>query len=79
MKKDKAIAFLTIGFACILTICFIIFFFLAENMNTQTSETMNHVGNIYMSSMNERLSMHFETTIDHRMRQIENVIKSLYR
>lgn len=76
MKKDKAIAFLTIGFACILTICFIIFFFLAENMNTQTSETMNHVGNIYMSSMNERLSMHFETTIDHRMRQIENVIKS---
>lgn len=76
MKKDKSIAFLTIGFACILIICVVIFVFLADNMNTRTSETMNHVGNIYMSSMNERLTMHFETTIDHRMRQIENVIKS---
>lgn len=76
MKKDKSIAFLTIGFACILIICVVIFVFLADNMNVRTSETMNHVGNIYMSSMNERLSMHFETTIAHRMRQIENVIKS---
>lgn len=76
MKKNRAIAFLSIGFACILVICVVIFIFLAENMSTQTSETMNHVGNIYMSSMNERLSMHFETTIAHRMRQIENVIKS---
>ena len=76
MKKDKAIAFLTIGFACILIVCVVIFVFLAENMNRQTSETMNQVGNIYMSSMNERLSMHFETTIDHRLRQIQNVINN---
>ena len=75
MKKDKAIAFLTIGFACILIVCVVIFVFLAENMNRQTSETMNQVGNIYMSSMNERLSMHFETTMT--CKNVKNAISTL--
>ncbi len=74
MKKNRSVTFLSAAFACILIVCVVVFVYLAESMSTQTSNTVNEVGDIYMSGMNERISKHFETMIAHNLQQIENLI-----
>ena len=45
----------------------IIFVSMAVYMNRKSTETISSVGNIYMTSMSEQISQHFETTIHLRL------------
>ena len=40
-------------------------------MGSISAQTINEVGSLYMSSLSEQISLHFETTINLRLEQME--------
>ena len=60
--KNRTIRYLQIGLILISVLCIGVFSFLALYMKKKSSDTISEVGNIYMSGMNERIRMHFQTT-----------------
>ena len=74
--KNKAIRFLIVSLAVILILCGFIFGFLAFHMNSQNVETINEVGTIYMTGMSERITMHFETTVEFHLSHLESIVNA---
>lgn len=60
----------------VLLICFsvAVFAFLGSYMGRESERTIDNLGNMYMSSMGERISQHFETIINLRLEQAETVV-----
>ena len=60
----------------VLLICFSVgvFAFLGSYMSRDSERTIDDLGNMYMSSMGERISKHFETIINLRLSQAEAVV-----
>lgn len=70
--KNKTIRFLQISLILVSVLCVGIFSFLALYMNKKSAGTISEVGNIYMSGMNERIVLHFRTTIELRLSHVED-------
>ena len=73
--KNKITRFLSASIITISVLCVIVFSFLAYYMNKQSTETINEVGTIYMTGMSERISIHFRTTIEMRLSQVESLVE----
>ena len=73
--KYNTMRFLKVSLALVVLLCVVIFTFLAYYMNVQSSATITEIGTIYMAGLNERIAMHFETTIDYNLNQIEDIIQ----
>lgn len=69
------IRFLKISVASVSALCVMIFGFLAVYMNQKSFDTISEVGTIYMSGMNERISMHFGTTMELRLSQLKTMVE----
>ncbi len=65
--------FLICSMVLIFIICIAVFTTLAFYLNTQNEQTITQLGNIYMSSMNERISMHFDSITGHRLDQLSTM------
>ncbi len=52
-----------------------VFLYLAFWVRSQTTGTINNVGNMYMDGLNERITRHFSTTMDYRFAQLEEIIE----
>ncbi|MEY8387140.1 response regulator [Oscillospiraceae bacterium 38-13] len=78
MKKlmNSAAHFLTVSLALVLLLTVCIFTFLAFFMTQKSSETISAVGTAYMSGMGEKVTQHFETTIQLRLSQVEALVES---
>lgn len=76
-KKDRTIRFLTFSLLGVSVFCVCVFGFLIRYINQQSSETVNELGNIYMTGMNERISKHFETMVELRMTQLETTVNTI--
>lgn len=76
-KKNRTTRFLTFSLIGASILCVCIFGFLIKYINRQSSTTVNELGNIYMSNMNERISKHFETMVELRMTQLETTVKTI--
>ncbi len=55
----------------------ILFSLLAGFMNKKSEETIEEVGKLYMTGMNEQITLHYETTIDFRISQLSAIIATL--
>lgn len=75
--KNKTIRFLVTSLISICVICVLIFAFLASYMNKKNAETIGEIGTIYMSGMNDRIAMHFESTMDIRLNRLEDISRSI--
>ena len=73
--KNKTTRFLSVSIVVIIALCVSVFSFLAYYMNRKSMETISEVGTIYMTGMNERISIHFQTTIETRLAQVEALAK----
>lgn len=71
--KNKTIRFLQTSLILVSILCVGIFSFLAFYMNSKSAGTISEVGNIYMSGMNERIVLHFATTIEMRLSHVEDM------
>lgn len=72
--RNKTMNFLTVSIITVIIACIILFAALGIFMNKKSDETLNAMGTIYMSGLNERISMHFETIIDMRFSSLQDVI-----
>ncbi len=74
--KNKTTRFLSASIIIIFVLCVAVFSYLAYYMNRQSTETINEVGTIYMTGMRERISIHFRTTIELRLSQVDALVKT---
>ncbi len=75
--KNQTTRFLTVSLIAIVILCIVVFAFLAVSMSNRSEETIEEVGQIYMTGMSEQISMHFETTISLRLSQVEALVKTI--
>ncbi|NBH71374.1 hybrid sensor histidine kinase/response regulator [Clostridiaceae bacterium] len=75
--RNKTIRFLSISLVSVAVLCVIVFVYFAVHMNRQSADTISQIGRIYMSNMSEQVAMHFETTIELRVSQIEALIETI--
>ncbi len=69
--KNKTTRFLATSLIGVALLCVCVFSFLALHMGARSSRTINEVGSLYMSSMSQQISTHFESIIDIQMNQLE--------
>lgn len=58
-------------------LCVCVFSYLAVRIGDQSSRTINEVGTLYMSSMSEQISMHFEATISLWLDQMTALVETV--
>ena len=71
--KKKTTHFIISSFVFLLVVSVGVLSFFAIATSKKSDETINEVGNIYMSGMSEKISEHFETTINLRMSQVTTI------
>ena len=74
MSKNKITRFLVLGFAGLMIFSVIIFATLGVYMSKKSADAVYEVGSMYMEGVGEKLSRHFETTIELRFGQMEGLI-----
>ena len=74
--RDRTTRFLLGSLIGVALLCVCVFSFLAVRISAQSSRTINEVGLLYMSSMSEQISMHFETTISLRLDQMTTLVET---
>lgn len=75
--KKKTMRFLAASLAILIIVCVGVMILFAVILSRQSEQTISKVGNIYMSGMSEKISEHFETTINLRIAQIETITKDV--
>ena len=68
--KNKTTRFLITSLIGVALLCVLVFSFLAIHMGGQSASTINDVGTLYMSSMSQQISIHFESIISLQMEQL---------
>ena len=75
--RDDQTSFLARSLAVILVLCFVLLGFLVIYMNGKNNEAIGEIGNIYMTGMSERITMHFTTTIEYRLSHLRSLIQAV--
>ena len=75
--KNKINHFLTASLIAVCLVCISAFAVLAIYINQQNDQTISELGNIYMSSMNDRITKHFGTMTEHRMSQLGKLVETI--
>lgn len=75
MKKKRSL--LTGGLIAILLACVLMFIVLTRFISWKNAEMISEVGTLYMSGMNERIEMHFNTTIESQLEQLKSIEESI--
>lgn len=76
-KQNKITHFLMISLMVVCIFCIGIFSFLIIYTTRLTEKTINQVGNVYMASMNERISNHFSTMVDLKLSQLDTLVNTI--
>jgi hypothetical protein len=75
--KNKIRHFLTGSLIAVCIVCIVVFTILAVYLSRQNEQTITQLGNIYMSSMNERITKHFGSITDHRLVQMKALAEDI--
>jgi len=54
-----------------------VFTFLASFLGRKNTQMISEIGTIYMAGMNERIEMHFKSTIDTQLSQLESIVEEI--
>ncbi len=75
--RKSTTRFLAVGLSLVLVLTVCIFSFLTFYINRQSKQSIQQVGRMYMSSISDQITRHFETTIGLRLDQLEALIKTV--
>lgn len=76
-QKGNQLRRLTAGLAGVALLIVTLFSLLGNYMNKKSEDTIEQVGKLYMTGMNEQITMHYETIIDFRFSQLSAIIATL--
>ncbi len=77
IKKINPTHFLVGSFLAVSIFTFGVFFFLSQYMDRISFDTISQVGDSYMHGMSDQISMHFQTTVELRLNQVESIVDIL--
>ncbi len=72
-REEKAIFFLIVSLIGVTILIVGLFTMLSRYMNKKSSDTIEEVGKVYMTGMNEQIVLHYETTIGLRLSQVSAI------
>ncbi len=75
--ERKINRFLIISVICTIVICSTVFFFTTLYMKAKTTESIQDIGDMYMSEMNSQIQHKFSIVIDLRRSQIEGLLQEI--
>ena len=74
MNQRNGGRFLLISLIAVILLTVSLFSFLAVNVNHQSLDAIEDVGKIYMNGISEQSALHFRTTIEVRLEQIQSIV-----
>ncbi len=74
-KKGNTIRFLFGSFILLLFISIAAFFFLGHYMSNVSRKSIDGIGNLYMTGINEQVISHFRTLLELKLEQVETVVE----
>ena len=77
IKKINPTHFLVGSFLAVSIFTFGVFFFLSQYMDRISFDTISQVGDSYMHGMSDQISMHFQTTVELRLNQVESIVEDI--
>ncbi len=78
MKRfNKVNHFIKISMIISGIVCVCIFVALGAFIGSQTDKTVERVGSVYMAGMNDRITKHFTTMLDLRIKQLDAIVETL--
>ena len=75
--KNRITRFLLTSLIGVALLCVCVFTFFAIHMGNQSAATINQVGTLYMSSMSQQTSVHFESIIGIQMDQLRALVGTI--
>ena len=75
--KNKTTRFLITSLVGVALLCVCVFALFAAHMGNQSAVTINQVGTLYMSSMSQQTSVHFESIIGIQMDQLRALVGTI--
>ena len=72
-QTNKMARFLRVSLVLVLGISVALFGFLGLYMSRQSTNTIREIGRIYMSGLSEQINLHFSTTVELRMTQLQDM------
>lgn len=72
--KRMSIGFIVLSFIIMISVCVSIILYYALSMAHKSDDAIKQIGTIYMEGMNDEIAMHFQTTIDLRLNQVETLV-----
>lgn len=69
--KNRTTRFLIESLVLVITICTTVFVLQTINMNKKSAKTMNEIGELYMASISEQVTLHFGTIMEMKLAQVE--------
>lgn len=75
--KNRIARFLLTSLIGVALLCVCVFTFFAIYMGNQSAATINQVGTLYMSSMSQQTSVHFESIIGIQMNQLRALVGTI--
>jgi len=73
--KKRSIGFFIASFIIMIAVCIGIMLFFAFAMKRNSNGAINKLGTIYMEEMNNGITLHFQTTINLRLNQVDSMVK----
>lgn len=77
IMKNKINHFLIGSFTAICVVCIVVFVVLSVFLNRENEDSITEIGNIYMASMNDRITKHYGTMTSHRLEQMETLAETI--
>ena len=77
MSRQTPNRFLVGSFVALTIITFGAFFLLSHFMESCSGDTISQVGKVYMQNLSEQIAMHFQTTINLRLDQVESMVENV--
>lgn len=74
--RKSTTRFLAVSLTLVLILTICIFSFLALYLRGQSKNTIRQVSQMYMSNINDQITMHFETAIGLRLDQLDTLVKT---
>ena len=74
--KKRSSGFLIISFIILVVVLVLSITISTLSLSQKSDTVISEVGNLYMRGMSKEISMHFETTIELKLSQLETILKS---
>ncbi len=78
MKQRNPNRFLVGSFLALAVVTVCAFLVMAHFMDTNSNNTISRVGRLYMESLSQQISMHFQTTVNLRLNQVETMVHEIH-